>query len=251
MKISARDIDHVSLTLTEPEAAAARLQQLGFTLTPEGVEPRCICFQPQEDEVPSYIELLQGEPPGISLALNVAELEGEERTHIWETEDGLQIEAGVVVAEGDTQPLPWFPVRHETPDAFMEPEWIVHPNGALALMAVHVVAASPKDMAEALKDPWSATIEEIFDGCMLVKTGSVELLVWSAAAWQAEYKAIEVMAPQELPAIVGVTVAVERPRPLQALLRANNVPFALAEGERVLTSPEQSGGLMFEFLPQT
>jgi hypothetical protein len=28
------------------------------------------------------------------------------------------------------------------------------------------------------------------------------------------------------------------------------VPFALAEGDRVLTSPEQSGGLMIEFLPQ-
>jgi len=43
---------------------------------------------------------------------------------------------------------------------------------------------------------------------------------------------------------------IERARPLQALLRANNVPFALAEGDRVLTSPEQSGGVMIEFLPQ-
>ena len=50
MKISARDIDHLSLTLTEPEAAANRLLQLGFNLTPEGVEPRCICFQPDQDE---------------------------------------------------------------------------------------------------------------------------------------------------------------------------------------------------------
>ena len=63
MKISARDIDHLSLTLTEPEAAATRLLQLGFNLTPEGVEPRCICFQPDQDDVPNYIELLQGEPP--------------------------------------------------------------------------------------------------------------------------------------------------------------------------------------------
>ena len=55
MKISARDIDHLSLTLTEPEAAATRLLQLGFNLTPEGVEPRCICFQPDQDDVPNYI----------------------------------------------------------------------------------------------------------------------------------------------------------------------------------------------------
>mgnify|MGYP003575337431 FL=1 len=249
MNISARDIDHLSLTLTDPEGAAVRLQQLGFTLTPEAVEPRCICFQPDQDDVPNYIELLQGEPPVIALAANVPELEGEERTHAWETEDGYEVDAAVVVGESDG-PLPWFPVRHQIPDAFMEPEWIVHPNGALAMMAVHAVAENPREIAKALKERWSAKVEEVLDGCMLVKTGTVELLVWSAAAYQAEYKAIEAMAPQDLPAIVGVTIAVERARPLQALLRANNVPFALAEGDRVLTAPEQSGGLMFEFLPQ-
>jgi hypothetical protein len=141
-------------------------------------------------------------------------------------------------------------VRHETPDAFMEPEWIVHPNGALAMMAIHAVAENPRETARGLKESWGAKSEEILEGCMLVKTGTVELLIWSPAAYQSEYKAIEAMAPQQLPAIVGATIAIERSRPLQALLRANNVPFALAEGDRVLTAPEQSGGLMFEFLPQ-
>ena len=249
MKISARDIDHLSVSASDPDAIAAKLLQLGFNLTPEGVEPRCICFQPDRDDIPNYIELLQGEATRIALAMNVEELEGEERTHAWETEDGFEVDAGVVVGESGG-PLPWFPVRHEAPDAFMEPEWIVHPNGALAMMAVHAVAENPREIAKALKEKWSAKVEEVLDGCMLVKTGTVELLIWSAAAYQSEYKPIEAMAPQDLPAIVGVTIAVERARPLQALLRANNVPFALAEGDRVLTSPEQSGGLMFEFLPQ-
>ncbi len=70
--------------------------------------------------MPNYIELLQGHPALISLALNVEELEGEERTHAWETEDGFEVDAGVVVGES-AGPLPWFPVKHETPDAFMEP----------------------------------------------------------------------------------------------------------------------------------
>ena len=59
------------------------------------------------------------------------------------------------------------------------------------------------------------------------------------------------MAPAEMPAIVGAAVAIERSRPLQALLRANNVAFQLTEGDRVLIAPEQSGGLMIEFMPQT
>jgi hypothetical protein len=243
MKISARDIDHLSLTLSDPEAAASRLLQLGFNLTPEGVEPRCICFQPDQDDVPNYIELLQGDPAVVALALNVAELEGEERTHAWETD------AGVVVGESGG-PLPWFPVRHETPDAFMEPEWIVHPNGALAMMAIHAVAEDPREVAKALEAAWSGKIEEILEGCMMVKAGSVELLIWSPAAYQNEYKALEVMAPKALPAVVGATIAIERSRPLQALLRANNVAFALGEGDRVLVAPEQTGGLMLEFMPQ-
>jgi hypothetical protein len=251
MTISARDIDHLSLTLSDPASAAAALQQLGFTLTPDGVEPRCICFQPDQDDVPNYIELLQDDPPEIALALNVTDLEGEERTHAWETEDGFEVDAGVVVGESDDGPLPWFPVRHETPDAFMEPEWIVHPNGALGLIAIHAAADNPRELAKALKTAWGATTEEIFDGCVMVKTGSVELLVWAPAAYQAEYKALEVMAPDLLPAVVGVTVAVERARPLQALLRANNVPFALAEGDRVLVACEPAAGLMVEFVPQT
>ncbi len=94
-------------------------------------------------------------------------------------------------------------------------------------------------------------MEEIFDGCAMVKTGAVELLIWSPAAWQAEYKSVEAMAPEHKPAIVGLAIAVERARPLQALLRANNVPFALTEGDRVIVPAEHAGGLAIEFMPQT
>jgi hypothetical protein len=249
MKISARDIDHVSVTASDPADIATRLERLGFNLTPEGVEPRCICFQPDRDDIPNYIELLQDDPAQISLAMNVAELEGEERTHAWETEDGFEVDAGVVVGER-AGPLSWFAVKHETPDAFMEPEWIVHPNGALGMMAIHAIAETPKETAKALKAAWGATVEEIFDGCMVVKAGSVELLIWSPLAFQLEYKALEMMPPGELPSVVGAAIAIERARPLQGLLSANNVPFALAEGDRVLVAPEQTGGLMIEFIPQ-
>lgn len=249
MKISARDIDHLTVTAADPAAAAAKLLQLGFTLTPDDVEPRCICFQPAEDDIPNYIELIEGSTAFCNLALNVAELEGEERTFSWESEDGYPVDAGLIVGEGGG-PLPWLPVKQLEPDAFMEPEWIVHPNGALAMLCVHAVSDDPDDTARQLKAAWSAATEKIFDGCVLVRTGAVELLVWSPLAWQLEYKSVEVMAPEHKPSIVGVAIAVERARPLQALLRANNVPFALTEGDRVVVAPEQAGGLLLEFMPQ-
>jgi hypothetical protein len=248
MKIEARDIDHLSLSVGSPDALAARLQQLGFTLTPDGVEPRCICFQPAEDDVPNYIELVEGEP-GVEVAIAVAELEGETRAHSWETDDGFEVEAEVTVGEA-SGPLPWRPVRHATPDAFMEPEWIVHPNGALGMMAVHAVSDDPPATAKALGAAWGAITEDLFDGCVMVQTGAVELMIWSPAAYQAEYKDVEAVAPEDRPAVAGIAVAVERARPLQALLRANNVPFALTEGDRVIVPAEQTDGLMIEFMPQ-
>lgn len=250
MKISARDIDHLTINVADPDGMAAKLQQVGFALTPEGSEPRCICFQPAQDDIPNYIEILESDLQAMMLAMNVAELDGEARSHRWETEDGMTIEAETIVGDG-AGPLPWLPIRHTTPDAFMEPEWIVHPNGALGMMAIHAVTDDPRATARDLKLAWKATTEEIFDGCCVVKTGSVELLIWSPAAYQIEYKAIEAMVPARRPSIVGVSVAVERPRPLQALLRANNVSFALAEGDRVVVPAEQTGGLMIEFIPQT
>jgi hypothetical protein len=249
MKVSARDIDHLTITHQDPDGIAARLQQLGFTLTPEGTEPRCICFQPDRDDIPNYIELREGEPAGVTLAVNVAELEGESRAHSWETEDGLLVEAETIVGEGGG-PLPWLPVRPVTPETFMEPEWIVHANKALAMHAIHAVSDDPSATARDLAKAWKGTSEEIFDGCVVVKTGAVELLIWSPVAYQIEYKSIEVMAPEQRPAIVGIAVAVERPRPLQALLRANNIAFGLTEGDRVVVPPDQSGGLMIEFIPQ-
>src|ERR1700739_3704819 len=114
MKISARDIDHLSVIASAPDALVAKLQQIGFTFTPEGVEPRCICFQPAADDIPNYLELMEGSPAGLSLAVNVAELEGEERLFSWESEDGYEIDAGLVVGEGGG-PLPWLPVKQLLP----------------------------------------------------------------------------------------------------------------------------------------
>ena len=83
------------------------------------------------DDVPNYIELLQGDPPGIALALNVSELDGEERIYGWESEDGTLVEAREVVG-GLEGPLPWFPVRQDTPGAFM-PESIGYAIKCLVL----------------------------------------------------------------------------------------------------------------------
>ena len=83
------------------------------------------------------------------------------------------------------------------------------------------------------------------------RTGAVELMIWTPAPSSSNTRTIEAIgAVEQKPAIVGIALAVERARPLQALLRANNIPFALTEGDRVIVPAEQTDGLMIEFLPQ-
>ena len=222
MKVTARDIDHLSIATPDPEALAIKLQQIGFNLTPEGVEPRCICFQPAEDDIPNYVELIEADVR-VAVAVNVAELEGEVREHSWETDDGYEVEAEMIVGEIDG-PLPWFPVRHQMPEAFMEPEWIVHPNGALGMLAVHAVSDDPPATAKALGEQWGAITEDLFDGCTMVQTGAVEIMIWSPSAYQTEYKSVEAMAPEHRPMIVGIAVAVERSRPFRRCCAPTTCP---------------------------
>jgi hypothetical protein len=250
MKIDARDIDHLTLNATDPGAVAAKMEQLGFTLTPDGVWPRCICFMPADEDIPNYIEIAESPVDFMNVAMNVEELKGEKRSFKWELEDG-EVEGSLIVGEGGG-PVPWLTVKQSNPDAFVEPELVIHPNGSLAFICVHAVSEDPKKTAAELGKAWGedARVENVLDGCILVRTGMVELLIWSPAAWIKEYKAIEVMEPKRMPSITGIAVAVERARPLQALLRANNIPFAVTEGDRVLVSPETTGGLLIEFMPQ-
>lgn len=250
MKITVRDIDHLTLNATQPGAVATKLEQLGFTLTPDGVWPRCICFVPADEDIPNYIEIAESPVDFMNLAMNVEDLKGDKRKFKWEGEDG-DIEGSLIVGEGGG-PVPWLTVKQFNPDAFVEPELVVHPNGALSFICVHAVADDPKKTAKELEKAWGedTRVEDVLNGCILVRTGMVELLIWSPAAWIKEYKAIEVMEPKRMPSITGIAIAVERARPLQALLRANNIPFAVTEGDRVLVSPESTGGLLIEFMPQ-
>ena len=250
MKISARDIDHLTLNSTDPAGVAARMEALGFTLTPDGVWPRCICFMPADEDIPNYIEIAESPVDFMNVAMNVEELKGEKRTFKWELDDN-EVEGSLTVGEGGG-PVPWLTVKQDNPDAFVEPQLVVHRNGALAFICVHAVSDDPKKTAKELEKAWGedTRVEDVLDGCVLVRTGMVELLVWSPAAWLKEYKAIEPMEPKRKPSITGIAVAIERARPLQAILRANNVPFQTTEGDRVLVSPETTGGLLIEFMPQ-
>jgi len=113
-----------------------------------------------------------------------------------------------------------------------------------------VVLQLPEARAALSYLPDNEVARALYTSLGFVETGEVELMIWSPAAFQAEYKAVEAMAPEQRPAIVGIAIAVERARPLQALLGANNIPFALTEGNRVVVPAESTDGLMIEFMPQ-
>ncbi len=69
------------------------------------------------------------------------------------------------------------------------------PSGA-GPAGVHVVSDDPPATAKELGEQWGAITEDLFDGCTMIQTGAVEILIWSPSAYQTEYKSVEAMAPE-------------------------------------------------------
>src|SRR5690349_21529627 len=100
MKSPARDIDHLTLMLSDVATAAKKLEKLGFNLTSDKTDPRLICFQPAEDDIPNYLELTESDMQGVVTVVNVADLQGEERAVHWDNEEGDKVKASIIVGAG-------------------------------------------------------------------------------------------------------------------------------------------------------
>jgi hypothetical protein len=179
--------DHVAHSVPDLDLAQARLEQLGFRLTPQsnqlsaertetGVANRCVMLRE------GYLEItgaITDEPrPAVTafrtaLARHVGlhlvalgtpdpereaarlEADGLGPAHIHRTQRMIGTEDGealarftVVVTPRDHMPEARMPlVRQETPDLVWQQRWLDHPNGAVALDEVVVAVTDPEEAA--------------------------------------------------------------------------------------------------------
>lgn len=235
-------IDHGIIGVKDLEAACARYESMGFTVTPRGrhigwaTANHCVMF-PRD-----YIELLGIlEPGSYSAGLDAILSErGEgllklalrsddaERTH------GFLMDAGLVsdpvkdlarhldLPEGTVMPefrllypfpeatpgLPAFVCQHLTPELVWRDEWLRHRNTAVAVKSYCIAADDPN----ALAGGWArlfgpASVTEGADR-ISVETGTARLNFVSTDSLGDDFADLGIKAP-EAGRISGITVGVE------------------------------------------
>ena len=180
------DIDHLMLSVADPDAAAADFARLGFTVTPLSAMPqiglanRCVLLTPAQKGAANYLELLGHDPQrtspfmaallgggeGIkSLVLAADDMEAAVAClaeagaapgaplHIarrWTLPDGEVLDLAFTVATPalDAPPLYCNLCQHHTLHHYLRSEWRQHANGARSLVAVLVEADEPARVAD-------------------------------------------------------------------------------------------------------
>ena len=177
-------VDHLLIDVEDLEAARATWCRLGFTMTPRGLHPQwgtgnyCMMFPD------SYLELIGIADPkvyaenearrgrrrtatgltAIALATDDAQAakaaldesgiaaDGpKDLSRLLEADEGtLEPRFHILHLPADASPaIPMFLCRHLSPDLVRRPAWLVHDNGATALVSVALPAADPGSMTEA------------------------------------------------------------------------------------------------------
>ena len=235
-------VDHSIVGVRDLEAARARYESLGFTVTPRGkhigwaTANYCIMF------AQDYIELLGiVEPGGYAAGLEEILADRGEgllklalrsddagATHEFLARLGLvsepvkdlarELEApeGTVLPEfrlvhpqADAMPgLSGFVCQHLTRDLVWRPEWCAHRNGATGVASYAILADDPVALAEGWARIFGADAVGLEGSWLTVETGTARLDFMSWDALAQEFDDIELSQPRA-GGIAGMTVAVK------------------------------------------
>lgn len=277
------DIDHLMISVGDSQCAGERFERMGFTVTPRSVLPgmsnRLICFPARQPNACNFIELMALDdpatapfpmpailqPPGrpVSMVMAAPDIEVTDValrelglamppplhfTRDWTLPGGEVVSPAfaVLIPEPGQSPYYWNVCQHKTPQHYLRHDFVGHPNGVAAFIAVIGVAAEPKAAAEHYRRVWGA---EVLDGDPVrVSVGAVELRLYSRAALAAAFPAFDIGGDDGL---IGFVLSHPEPSALAGRLRdaglssfrngaALYLPSAEAEGNLMVVEPRRA-----------
>ena len=282
-------VDHVLIGVRDLDRARAAVERLGFTATPRGSHAgrgtgnHCLMF-PDD-----YVELLGVVDPAARttaggnlerflaeqgeglLGLALRSIDPEATRRAWR-EAGLgpsEVERFARViedAEGGggvelrfenvrldpevTAGLTVFACAHLTPEPMRRPEWLAHPNGAIGIGSVTVVAGEPDALAPTLAKLVGPASLTDTDDTLAVHTGRGVILVTTPDDFELihpELAGIDDAGPE--PRLGALTLLVEDPDRTAAYLDERGVPYEREHAGMIGIAPEQAHGVALEFAP--
>ena len=274
-------IDHVIIAVRNLEQARQGWSRLGFTLTPrgrhsgQGTANHCIMFETD------FLELLGIVDPGDNVEGLTAFLAGREGARnaafapAGSAEDarsallerGLHpselraLERRMELPEGPAIPrfgliglaaedtpglLDSFVCAHLTPELMLRPDWLDHPNGANGLRAIHVLVERTTPLLPAYDRLFGIQHVTTTDTVATVHVGRHQIVFSTPDDFLTMHPGIEVQTNVQLPAIVGLDLAIADRDRTADCLRKREIPFGeLPDGILVVEASEANGVILF------
>ncbi len=271
-------IDHVIVGVRDLEQARATYERLGFRVTPRGrhvgwgTANYCLMF------ANDYVELLGIVDPDrftnnldrfleereglLSIVLHTSDPEATrdawrgaglepaevaELGRLLEPETELRFQNVMLAAEA-TGGVPMFACAHLTPGPMRAPEWLRHPNGAIRIRSVTVVAEDPAACWEPMARVFGTTRLTDTDDTLAVHTGrGGVILIVTPDDLEVLHPELEAVGADQDPVIAALTLWVADPDATAAFLDRQGVPYRRDAAGAVGIAPEHTHGVLLEF----
>ena len=284
-------VDHVLVGVRDLERARAAFERLGFATTPRGRHAGrgtgnyCLMFPEDYVELLGVVEPAAGAGAGGGLERFLAErgeglfgvalrsIDAAATRAAWRAaglgpseverfarmiEDAGEGAGGaelrfenVMLDPSVTAGLRVFACAHLTPEPMRRPEWLAHPNGAIGIGSVTVVADEPDALAPTLAKLVGPASVTDTDDTLAVHTGRGVILVTTPDDFELIHPALTAAAEEAgaEPRLGALTLLVEDPDRTAAYLDERGVPYEREHGGMIGIAPEQAHGVMLEFAP--
>jgi hypothetical protein len=273
-------IDHVIVGVCDLEAAGATWQRLGFALSPRGrhlEQPTgnyCVMFPADYIELLGIVETgavahrledfltwregpmgLAFAPAGDAETARAALLArglhpGELRPLARQIElaDGAALPRfSLVSLPGDETPgLDAFLCSHLTPELMRRPEWLDHPNGAVAISAVHILVDATAPLLAAYDRLFGIVHVTTTDAVATIRVGGHRLVFATPDDFHTMHPGVELDPGMRLPGPVALEISVDRRERAAAHLRGAGVEFSeLLDGSLYVPGHAANGAILF------
>lgn len=274
-------VDHLLVGVRDLESARAAWQRLGFTTTPRGrhvgwgTANYCIMFGSDYIELLGIVDpgqftngldqFLAAREGGLGLALGSSDLQttaaawsqrGLEPSGPNPLSRLLELQSGpveprfrnVMLPARTTAGLNVFALEHLTPELLRRPEWVAHPNGALALVSCTVVAPDVAHLAHSMEQVFGPAALTRTDEVTAVHTGSAVILIASHEQARRLHPEFEIELPVDRPLIQVMAAMVASTDRLTIGLVRQGMPHQRGARGSVLVARELAAGIHLEFV---
>jgi hypothetical protein len=274
-------IDHVIIGVRNLEGARIGWSRLGFSLTPrgrhsgQGTANYCMMFQNDffellgivdpADNVEFLATFLARREGARAVAFAPAGTAEEARSALlarglhpselralgrqMELAEGPSIPRFSLIglAAEDTPGLPGsFVCAHLTPELMRRPDWLDHPNGANGLRAIHVLVERTAPLLHAYDRLFGIQQVTTTDTVATIHVGRHRIVFSTPDDFVTMHPGIEVQPDVQLPAIVGLDLAIANRDDTADCLRQREIPFdKLPDGPLCVPASEANGAILF------